>query len=371
MRVRVLLVDDSRTSRVLLRAILEADSHAEVVGEAEDGAQAIQLVEALRPSLVVMDVQMRGMDGFTATEAIMASHPTPIVVVTADDDARSVEMGLRTLRAGALTILPKPGGPGTPGYAREAAHLRSLVRALADVRVVRRRARTSAEASPGTGLTGGARVRAHPPRDAPVAAVGVAVSTGGPVALQRFLTALPPDLAAPVLVAQHIANGFVEGLASWLRSGTGREVRVAVDGERVRPGCVYFAPDDRHLEARPHGALRVSDAPPLRGFRPSGTVLLRSLARVHGPAAAAVVLTGMGSDGLEGARTVEEAGGLVLAQDEASSVVFGMPKVVIDAGIADFVGSPQDLAYSLAPLLPKTTKWNPRRSPSDAYDPQR
>ena len=371
MTVRVLVVDDSRTSRALLRAILDADPDIEVVGEAADGLAALGLVARLQPSLVVMDVRMRGMDGFETTERIMSSHPTPIVVVTAGHDARDVEMGLRALRAGALTILPKPGGPGTPSATTEALHLRSLVRALADVRVVRRRARLSPvgdrpqppqwlPASAGCGQRqGGTRI----------AAIGVAVSTGGPVALHRFLSGLRGSLTVPVLVVQHIADGFVMGLASWLAAGTGLDVRVAVDGERLLPGVVYLAPDDRHLEVARNG-LRVVDAAPVRGFRPSGTVLLTSLAQTYGAAASAVVLTGMGSDGLEGARAVAEAGGLVLAQDEDSSAVFGMPKAVIDAGVAHCVGSAQDLAAALVPRLTSEAPVSVRR-PDPATFPRR
>lgn len=347
MTVRVLVVDDSRTSRVLLSGLLSTDPQIEVVGEATDGAAAVSMTAELRPSLVVMDVHMRGMDGFEATERIMATHPTPIVIVTAGHDARDVAMGVRALRAGALTILPKPSGPGAASFPAEAAHLRSLVRALADVRVVRRRSRREPDAPRSTtpALS----------RDRTVTAVGIAVSTGGPVALQGFLSALPRDMEAPVVVVQHIASGFVQGLAIWLASATGIAVRVAVDGERLRPGSVYLAPENRHLEMRPGGTLSVSEEPPVRGFRPSGTVLLRTLAEVHGSHAAAVVLTGMGNDGLEGARAVRDAGGLVLAQDEATCAVFGMPKAVIDTGLAEKVGSVHDLAYALAPLLPRTT----------------
>lgn len=363
MTVRVLIVDDSRTSRVLLTELLDSDPHIEVVGEAEDGRDALGQVKALRPSLVVMDVRMRGMDGFAATEQIMATHPTPVVVVTAGHDARDVEMGVRALRAGALTILPKPGGPGTPNFQAEAAHLRSLVRALADVRVVRRRSRSQPPPSAPLSLSGQVRPQ--------VAAVGVAVSTGGPPALLGFLTALPADLAAPVLVVQHIADGFIGGLATWLSAGTGREVTVAVDGERLQPGRVYLAPDNRHLEVSARGNARVVDGSPVRGFRPSATALLRSLADVYGEQAAAVVLTGMGTDGLDGARAVDAAGGLVLAQDEATSTVFGMPKAVIDAGLAREVGSAADLAHALAPLLSKERPASAGRSASDPNETPR
>lgn len=339
--LRVLVVDDSPTSRTLLGEILQADPRIEVVAEASDGSEAVRLVEAVQPSLVLMDVRMPGMDGFQATERIMAQRPTPVIIVTAGHTRADVEVSLRALRAGALTVLPKPSGPGAPGSAAEAAHLRSLVHALADVRVVRRRA------------TAAAAPRGLPPASRPrtcrsIKAVGVAVSTGGPVALQRFLCSLPGGFPAPVLVVQHIADGFVAGLAEWLTAGTDLDVVVAVDGATMRPGVAYLAPDGRHLEVRSRGTVALSHAPPVGGFRPSATVLLRSLASAHGAEAAAVVLTGMGSDGLEGARAVRMAGGLVLAQDQQTSTVYGMPKAVADAGLAHAVAPVEQLAHELA-----------------------
>lgn len=341
--VRVLVVDDSRSARALLRAVLAADEQIAVVGEAGSGAEAVALVGSVRPTLVVMDVNMPGVDGFEATRRIMAEHPTPIVIVTAGVDARLVETGLEALRAGALTVTPKPAGPTSPAHGADAARLVTLVKALADVKVVRQRRR------PGAPDSGPPAVATPPAIDlaAVVRVVGVAASTGGPAALYRFLAALPPTLDVPVLVVQHIAKGFVDGLARWLDTGSSLPVHVAGASERLRSGEVHLAPDDRHLVVR-SDRLALSDAPSIGGFRPSADVLFESLARSHGPNAAAVVLTGMGHDGLRGAEQLRDVGGLVLAQDAASSVVFGMPEAVARHGIAHAVGPVEELARRIA-----------------------
>lgn len=340
-RTRVLVVDDSTTARALLVALCRAEPGVEVVGEASDGRQAVERTMLVRPSIVVMDIEMPVMDGFEATKRIMIEHPTPILIVTARYDPASVEVSLRAVRAGALTVLPKPGGPGTPGFERDAARLVSLVKALADVKVVRARR---------TELPAAAPVRRPSSRE-PIAVVGVAASTGGPAAVFRFLQTLPRHLDVPVLVVQHIAEGFVPGLVRWLASATVLPVCTAEDGDKLAGGTVYVAPDGHHLGVG-DGVIRLSDAPKVGGFRPSADVLFRSLADSYGSGATAVVLTGMGIDGVDGARAVRAAGGLVLSQDEGSSVVFGMPRAVADAGLADAVGSAEELAFKLVRFAP-------------------
>lgn len=341
----VVVVDDSPTARTLLRTVLDADPDLRVVGEAAGGAEAVALVCRLRPSVVVMDINMPGVDGFEATRRIMAQQPTPIVIVTASD-AGSVETSLEALRAGALTAAAKPAGPSSPSHHADAARLTTLVKALSDVKVVRRRHRAdpSAPAMPPSPLDGAAsQVAGHERR---IEVVGVAASTGGPAALYRFLANLPEDLDAPVLVVQHIAKGFVDGLARWLSLGSTLPVLVAESGTSLRAGRVLLAPDDQHLVVRA-GAVALSDMAPIGGFRPSADALFASLARSHGPSAAAVVLTGMGQDGLQGARELRDAGGLVLAQDAESSVVFGMPEAVARHGVAHAVGPVEDLARKI------------------------
>ena len=345
---RVLVVDDSSTARALLVQLLGADPALEVVGEATNGRQAVELAGRLRPSILVMDIEMPIMDGFEATKRIMVEAPTPILIVTARHDPHDVEVSLRALRMGALAVQPKPAGPGSDGFQADGARLVTLVKALAEVKVVRRRWMpdpTPPTRAPGATVPTG--------REASVRAVAVAASTGGPAALYRFLELLPADLAAPVLVVQHIAAGFVTGLASWLGSGTALPVKVAEEDEPLRDGHVYVAPDGRHLEVGRDQSVHLAAGPPVGGFRPSASALFASLAAIYGRAGAGVVLTGMGSDGLEGIRALHGAGGLVLAQDEQTSAVFGMPRAVVSDGVAHVVGPVEELASAVVRVVPK------------------
>lgn len=345
----VLVVDDSAIARALLTAIIDRDPHLRVAGEAADGAAAVELTKSLRPAIVVMDINMPGMDGIEATTQIMIEQPTPILIVTAGFDARQVEVSLKAVTAGALTVAPKPVGPADPSFGYDSARLVTLLKALADVKVVRQRSRNErAERAPSDALAESTRS---------IDIVGVAASTGGPAALYRFLEALPRTLDVPVLVVQHIAHGFVDGLGRWLCGATTLPVLVAADGAKPEGGHVYLAPDDRHLILE-RGRLKLSSAEPVGGFRPSATALFRSLAVSHREAAVAVVLTGMGNDGLDGATAIRDAGGLVLAQDAASSVVFGMPQAVVSAGVAHAVGPVEELAYRISRSVSKTGGWS-------------
>ena len=338
--IRVLVVDDSRTARALVTGLCDADPSLEVIDQVADGATAVERTAALRPDIVVMDIFMPGLDGYAATRRIMVEHPTPVILITAGADPRSREIGLRALEAGALAVLCKPEGDGASAVAFVAK-----VRALADVRVIRRYDRgTAAVAAP-------VRVLTH--RRAPVDLVAVAASTGGPAALQRMVAVLPPGLRVPIVVVQHIVEGFTPGLVAWLDRTSPHPVRLADDGERLAPGTILIAPDGAHIELTAAGRVRLSRGQPIGGFRPSATRLFLSAADTYGSRALAVVLTGMGGDGLEGVRAIHDAGGVVLAQDEATSVVFGMPGVVVREGLAHEVGPVEGLAATIARLARK------------------
>lgn len=338
--VRVVVAEDSVTARHLLVALLQQDADVEVVGQAANGQEALDLTRRLRPSIVVMDIRMPVMDGFEATKRIMIEQPTPVLIVTAVAD-HDVELGLRAVQLGALTLVSKPTAPGDPAFPSQAGRFVSLVKALSDVKVVRRH----------RGAAGHEDGYQHPAHSRSVDVVAIAASTGGPAALHRLLEQLPHDCAAPVLVVQHISEGFTAGLVAWLGAGTPQPVKVAEDGEQLAAGTIYLAAEKQHLEVTPYGALSLSMSPAVGGFRPSATVLFRSVAECYGPRAAGVVLTGMGRDGCDGAQVLHDAGGRVLAQDEASSVVFGMPGAVVAAGIADVVGPIDVLADRLKGLL--------------------
>lgn len=335
--IRVLVVEDMPTARQLVVGILSSDPEIEVVGEAADGGEAMELVRRLRPDAITMDVMMMPMDGIHATGLIMAERPTPIVIVTSLD-VNEVNLSMRALGAGALAALPKPRGPGSPGFAEDARRLLTTVKAMSRVALLRRPT-AAAPPPPAAAVAPGPRGRV----------VAIAASTGGPAALQRILARVPPTFPAPVLVVQHIALGFAEGFARWLGSAGPIPARVAVEGQPLAPGTVLVAPDDRHLGVSSDGArIALSGAPPLGGFRPSGTHLFKSVAAAFGKGTIGVILSGMGRDGVEGLRDVRRAGGRVVAQDAASSAVHGMPGAAVEAGLADAVLSPDAISERLA-----------------------
>ena len=341
--IRALVADDSPTARSILTALLATDPAFEVVGEAEDGNEAVELARRHRPDVITMDIQMPHRDGFEATKRIMNELPTPIVICSSLD-VRDVAISLEALRAGALAVLPKPGGPGTEQFEQESRHFVATVKAMARVRIIRRPGQQQPPPPD-------AQLRPLERRQVRPEVVGVVASTGGPAALHQILSALPRDFRVPVLVVQHIAIGFAEGLASWLDGASPLRVKVAAAGEKLEGGTVYVAPDNRHLGASADGRVLLSDAPPLGGFRPSGSFLFESLAASFGPSTLGLVLTGMGRDGTEGLRALRRAGGTVLAQDEASCDVFGMPAAAISAGLTDLVLPLPTIASQLTKLV--------------------
>lgn len=343
-RVRVLVVDDSATSRLLLVAILRADPEIEVVGQAADGLEAVQLVKRLRPDIVTMDLQMPRLDGFAATKRIMVEAPTPILITT-NLDPRALSVSLEAVRAGALAVHAKPGDPGGPRFDEEAKDLARQVKAMSRVKVVRHLGLDPGRAPAAQGLPLAAL------HDVPAQVIAIAASTGGPAALHLILSALPADFPAPILVVQHISRGFSAGFASWLDNASPLRVKLAQTGEEIRPGTVYVADDDHHLCVSMARRIHLSSAAPVGGFRPSATPLFETVAAAYRRNAIAVILTGMGRDGVDGLRAIREAGGRTIAESEASAVVFGMPAAAVAAGLADFVLTLEEVKTTLAGLL--------------------
>jgi two-component system chemotaxis response regulator CheB len=325
--IRVLVAEDSPTARQLLVEMLTSDPGITVVGEARNGLEAVEMAEKLRPDLITMDVEMPELDGLEATMRIVGKVPTPIIIVSSQANASEVELSLEATRAGALMVLPKPSGPSSPRFREQQAHLVAMVKAMSDVKVVRRWGASTPTRSQ-RAITNQVVRPAERPR---VLVIGA--STGGPAALRDLLHALPAAFPLPVLVVQHISKGFVNGLADWLGANTALEVRVAAQAELIRARVVYLAPDNLHLGIREDGRIHLSDAPLIGSFRPSATHLFASAADAYRNRMIALILTGMGDDGVTGLRAVHAAGGLVIAQDEATSIVYGMPREAVRAGV--------------------------------------
>ncbi|MBA3889776.1 MAG: chemotaxis-specific protein-glutamate methyltransferase CheB [Gemmatimonadaceae bacterium] len=353
--MRVLVAEDSATARALLVSLLTAEPDMVVVGEAHTGLEAVEMAERLQPDLVTMDIQMPHLDGIEATRRIMTQSPRPILIVSSTA-GHDVEQSLEAMRSGALMVIAKPGGAGTPTHDIDRRQLTTMVRALAQVKVVRRHGSFAQGIMPAraTSALAGAEAARRLRGDTTPELVAIAASTGGPAALQAILSTLPARFPVPIFIVQHIARGFTAGLAHWLSGDAAVRVKLAELGEPARPGTVYIAPDDRHLGVRrdASGGLRVQldNAIPVGTFRPSATYMFRSCAEHVGRGLIAVILTGMGDDGVEGLRSVKQSGGRILAQDEASSVIYGMPREAQRAGIVDQVLGITEMARCIREL---------------------
>ncbi|MBI2316141.1 MAG: chemotaxis-specific protein-glutamate methyltransferase CheB [Betaproteobacteria bacterium] len=340
-KIRLLLVDDSPLSIEIIRRMLATAPEIEIAGTAGDGRQALDLIPRILPDVIVTDLHMPGMDGLALTREVMARHPLPILVMSVSVQADQTHNIFRILEAGALDILAKPRGGLEADFGVTAYDLIRKIRILSGVKVIRRyrpAGEPAAEkaAAPLPAFTG-TRPRI----------IGIGASTGGPQALEKLLGRLPGDFPAPLLCVQHIAHGFLPGLVEWLASTCPMAVRIAEQGAMPLAGVAYFPPDDRHLEIDDSGRFRCSASVPQAGHRPSVDIAMSSLARHYRDAAAGVLLTGMGGDGAQGMLDIARAGGLTIAQDEESSVVFGMPKRAIELGAARHVLALEQIAPAL------------------------
>ncbi|HWN43575.1 MAG TPA: chemotaxis protein CheB [Thermoanaerobaculia bacterium] len=339
--IKVLLVDDSPSVRAVLRRFFAKTPDIRVAGEAEDGEQAVRAVLDFQPHVVVMDIQMPNVDGYAAIERIMGLRPTPIIVLSSRATRNQMQTAFEAIRRGALEVLPKP--EDTASWQQLAESLPETVRAVAEVQArpkPRRPPRTDTPLIPA----------------APQALrwVAIGASTGGPAAIRDFFEEVPADPPVSFLIVQHIASGFELGFADWLNKEFPLDVQLARDGERPRPGAVRLAPGGSHLLLEPGGVLHLdAHTPARRGHRPSADELFLSCAECCAGEVAGVIMTGMGADGVEGLLALRKAGGLTLAQDEASSIIFGMPRVALEKKAADVALPPRDLARALVRVWEK------------------
>ncbi|GAB4523267.1 MAG: chemotaxis response regulator protein-glutamate methylesterase [Anaerolineae bacterium] len=322
--IRVLVAEDSATIRYHLVRMIEESDQLIVIGQARDGEEALAMTQELKPDVISMDIRMPRMDGFEATRSIMTQQPTPVVIVSGlvEDD---VQMSFQALEAGALAVVEKPPDRQHPHFAEKQRRLLRTLEAMSQVGVVRRQKTLAAM---GRKLD----LPAYQPLPEIIA---IGASAGGPSALSHILSDLPEDLPVPIIVAQHIPDEFVNGLARWLSRATTLQVVRASHNAVLKPGVVHLSPGAAHLQVARRGDSLVTHIIEEQGthrYQPSVDVLFDSVAMVCGAHALGIILTGMGDDGAEGLLAMRQAGARTIAQDEASATVYGMPGAAIVRG---------------------------------------
>jgi len=324
-KIRVLIVDDSSLMREALRTVLEADPDIEVIGVAKDGLEGVEKAFALKPDVITMDLKMPILSGFGAIEKIMEELPIPIIVVSSMETSVIV----KALSIGAMDFVSVSADIDTISKELlEKVKIASHIRALKRIK-----------------LKPFVPVAKIAVKNSVTKVVVIGVSTGGPQALQEVLSKLPKDFHQGILVVQHISQGFVGGLAEWLNITSHLEVRVAKAGDQLKGGLVLLAPDAYNMYVDEDGTIILKEyAGKAFAHIPSINETMKSVAKSYGSAAVAVIMTGMGSDGAEGVKAVRDAGGITIAQDEASSIIFGMNKAAIDAGCVDKVAALSKIA---------------------------
>ncbi len=347
-KLRVLIVDDSAFMRKVLHGIIVADPEMEVAGQAKDGREAISMAESLKPDVITMDINMPHMDGLQATEHIMSQNPRPIVVVSSESREGAAST-LIALELGAIDFVSKPSSGIDLDMKSVADDLNRKLKMAAKVRVIR----TAARPKPHTGdLHHFVAGRVETPTEGSDGNMGsrfpivvIAASTGGPATVMRLAAAFPADFPAAVVLVQHMPPSFTSQYAIQLADVTEIEVKEAEANEPLRQSTLYVCPGSHHLRISSSGRIVLDDGPRISGYRPCADVTMETAANWAGPMTVGIVLTGMGNDASRGAQAIRVAGGIVIAQDEATSVIFGMPAEAIKTGAVNQV-LPLDQIFS-------------------------
>ncbi|MCK5706328.1 MAG: chemotaxis-specific protein-glutamate methyltransferase CheB [Candidatus Aureabacteria bacterium] len=327
-KIRVLIVEDSPLICKILTKILNMDDSIDVVGIANDGKKAIEYTMSLKPDLITMDINLPIMNGFEATKKIMAYVPTPILIVSSSLYTVEMNLAFKAISFGALDVVEKGPMETQDNIDKFGKTIIEKVKLLSKVRVI-----THPEAKiEDIGLKSPKRIREELRGDK---VVGIVSSTGGPRALLDVLNGIPQNFDFPVVIVQHIVPGFTSGLVDWLQSESHKNISMASGGTFIQPGHIYVAPENIHTQVMHNGLVHLLASPPYKGHKPSGNILLKSIANSYGPNTIGVILTGMGSDGCEGLMEIKKKGGRTLSQNEATSIVYGMPKVAMESGASE------------------------------------
>jgi two-component system, chemotaxis family, protein-glutamate methylesterase/glutaminase len=346
--IKVFLVEDSPVALTILQRVLASSPEVEVVGTAHNGISALAKIPSLKPDVVCTDLLMGKMDGLQLTKELMATFPRPILVISDVVTANDTQKIGQLLEAGVVDVFPKPKTGFIQDYEQQKTNLISKLKILSGVKVFTKKNTTN--------LSKIINIQYHDLdvhnsvnqidknyfSDYQIVAIGV--STGGPKAMQQIISQLPASFPLPIVCTQHISVGFLESLVSWLETESFLKIKIAEIGEKPLPGTIYYAPEKYHLEIDSKGKFCYSSAPPINSHRPSVNIMFQSLAQFYGKGMIGILLTGMGQDGVMGMQEIARYGGLTIAQDEASSVIFGMPQEAIKLGVVQQILSLEKIA---------------------------
>lgn len=342
-KIKVLIVDDSPLSLKLLKGILLPDPEFEIVGTAQNGAEAVNLVKMLNPDVVSMDINMPLMNGIEATREIMSTNPVPIVIVSTIYNSTEIEAAIKELEAGAVFIMPKPFGPGQTEFQKSSSNYIRTLKLMSEVKVVRRNSSMPIRHDSN---------HIESLRNKPeILAIGA--SAGGPEALRNIFKKIEKDFPLPILIAQHIDENFSEGFASWLNSYSKIPVKIAENGEKIRKGNVYLSPGGINMSVIRGGIILLSNKIENSPHKPSINHLFKSIGSVYGDKAIAILLSGMGNDGAEELMRLKTMGVFTIVQNEGSCLVFGMPGEAVKLGAACRITSPDKMADEIYNLITK------------------
>lgn len=328
-KIKVLLVEDSPTQRILEKKLLENDPEIEIIGEAADGEEAVEKALKLNPDVILLDLQLPKLDGLEVIKKIMSRKPIPILVLSSVVNKSEKFTSMEALRRGAVNVMEKPSIEKGQSWMQIASEIIKNVKEVAKVHVV-------PHIEIPTIVPSRSKVEAP---DHEFEAVAIGASTGGPKLVHQILSALPIDYPMPVFIVQHIAPGFDEGFAEWLNKTVKIDVKIATNGEEVKSGTAYVAPVGFHMKVTPNRTIYLDSGPPVNSQKPSADVLFESVAEVYGDKAIGVILSGMGRDGAEGLKKMKEAGAKVFALRAEDCVVFGMPGAAVEVGAVEKTSS--------------------------------